>query len=183
MDDRIRAAFDQVRATEEQKEQTRAFLDRARHRRTAPRRRLGALAACAVLLAVLMGGWWAWFVPTSAVSVESNSGLELELNRFDRVVAVQGGDDGLADSLRGLSYAQALELLLDELGTDQPVSITVSGAEGQCGRLLEQTQRCAAGHENVRWEPGAARATDTAMDMADGEIYKFLTHHLCDVVY
>ena len=73
MDERIRAAFDQVRATEEQKEQTRAFLDRARHRRTAPRRRLGALAACAVLLAALMGGWWAWFVPTSAVSVESGS--------------------------------------------------------------------------------------------------------------
>ena len=150
MDDRIRAAFDQVRATEEQKEQTRTFLDRARHKRTAPRRRLGALAACAALLAVLMGGWWAWFVPTSAVSVESGSGLELELNRFDRVVAVQGGDDGLADSLRGLSYTQALELLLDELGTDQPVSITVSGAEGQCGRLLEETQRCAAGHENIR---------------------------------
>lgn len=150
MDERIRAAFDQVRATEEQKEQTRAFLDRARHRRAAPRRRLGALAACAVLLAVLMGGWWAWFVPTSAVSVESGSGLELELNRFDRVVAVQGGDDGLADSLRGLSYAQALELLLDQLGTNQPVSITVSGAEGQCGRLLEETRRCAAGNENVR---------------------------------
>lgn len=149
MDDRIRAAFDQVRATEEQKEQTRAFLDRARHKRTAPRR-LGALAACVALLVVLMGGWWAWFVPTSAVSVESGTGLELELNRFDRVVAVQGGDDGLADSLRGLSYAQALQLLLDQLGTEQPVSITVSGAEGQCGRLLEETQRCAAGHENVR---------------------------------
>ena len=149
MDEQIREAFDQIHATRDQKEQTRAFLDRARHRRTAPRR-LGALAACAVLLAVLMGGWWAWFVPTSAVSVESGSGLELELNRFDRVVAVQGGDDGLADSLRGLSYTQALELLLDELGTDQPVSITVSGAEGQCGRLLEETQRCAAGHENIR---------------------------------
>lgn len=153
MDERIRAAFDQVRATEEQKEQTRAFLDRARHRRTAPRR-LGALVTCAVLLAVLMGGWWAWFVPTSAVSVESGSGLELELNRFDRVVAVQGGDDGLVDSLRGLSYAQALELLLDQLGTNQPVSITVSGAEGQCGRLLEETRRCAAGHENVRCGQG-----------------------------
>lgn len=150
MDEQIRAAFDQVRATEAQKEQTRAFLNQARHRRAAPRRRLGALAACAALLVVLIGGWWAWFVPTSAVSVESNSGLELELNRFDRVVAVQGGDGSLTDTLRGLSYTQALELLLDELGTNQPVSITVSGEERQCGRLLEQTQRCTAGHENVR---------------------------------
>ena len=150
MDEQIREAFDQIHATRDQKEQTRAFLERARHRRTAPRRRLRALAACAVLLAVLMGGWWAWFMPTSAVSVESGSGLELELNRFDRVVAVQCEDEGLADRLRGLSYAQALELLLDQLGTAQPVSITVSGAKGQCGRLLEETQRCAAGHENVR---------------------------------
>ena len=149
MDEQIKAAFDQVRATEAQKEQTRAFLNKTRHRRAAPRRRLGALAACAALLVVLIGGWWAWFVPTSAVSVESGSGLELELNRFDRVVAVQGGDDGLTESLRGLSYAQALELLLDELGTSQPVSITVSGEKRQCGRLLEQTQRCTAGHENV----------------------------------
>ena len=50
MDEQIRAAFDQVRATEAQKERPRAFLTQARHRRAAPRRRLGALAACAALL-------------------------------------------------------------------------------------------------------------------------------------
>ena len=55
MNERIREAFDQVRATEGQKEQTRAFLERARHRQSAPRR-LGALAACVVLLAALIGG-------------------------------------------------------------------------------------------------------------------------------
>lgn len=149
MDEQIRAAFDQVRATEAQKERTRAFLNQARHRRAAPRAEAGGIGSLRGAAGGFDWGLWAWFVPTSAVSVESNSGLELELNRFDRVVAVQGGDDGLTESLRGLSYAQALELLLDELGTNQPVSITVSGEERQCGRLLEQTRRCTAGHENV----------------------------------
>ena len=149
MNDRIREAFDQVRATEAQKEQTRTFLDRARHRRSAPRRRLGALAACVVLLAALIGGYWAYFVPTSAISVEGSASLELEINRFDQVVGVQCEDDTLAGSLRFLSYAEALELLLDSWDSGQPVSITVSGDETQCGRLLEGAQHCAAGRQNV----------------------------------
>lgn len=149
MDNRIREAFDQVRATEWQKKQTRAFLDRARHRYAAPRRRLGALAACVVLLAALIGGYWAYFVPTSAISVEGGASLELEINRFDQVVGVQCEDDTLAGSLRFLSYAEALELLLDSWDSGQPVSIIVSGDETQCGRLLEGAQHCAAGRGNV----------------------------------
>ncbi len=149
MDERIRAAFGEIHATPEEKQAVRACLERARRRR-APRRSLGALAACAALLVVLIGGWWAWFLPTSAVSVAADTSLELELNRFDRVVDVRCDDSALAAELRGLDYAQALELLLEELGGEQPVSITVSGAENQCGRLLEQTERCAAGHGNVR---------------------------------
>lgn len=148
MNDRIKAAFDQVRATEGQKEETRAFLDRARRRHSAPRR-LGALAACVVLLAALIGGYWAYFVPTSAISVEGDTSLELEINRFDQVVGVQCEDDTLAGSLRFLSYAEALELLLDSWDSGQPVSITVSGDETQCGRLLEGAQHCAAGRGNV----------------------------------
>ena len=150
MDERIKGAFDQIHATQAQKDQTRAFLDRARRRRAAPRRSVGALAACAALLMVLLGGWWAWFVPTSAISIEGTSALELEVNRFDRVVAVQCDDAALERTLRGLDYAQALELLLDQLGEEQVVSITVSGEQNQCGRLLEGAQACAEGHGNVR---------------------------------
>ena len=180
MDEQIREAFDQIHATRDQKEQTRAFLERARHRRTAPRRRLGALAACAVLLAVLMGGWWAWFMPTSAVSVESGSGLELELNRFDRVVAVQCEDEGLADRLRGLSYAQALELLLDQLGAVQPPSPCPErrASAAACWRRPSAAPPDMKMSAAVRRGPEMAgvRVTATAMATAGNEIYKFLTN-------
>ncbi|WP_130871151.1 hypothetical protein [Intestinimonas massiliensis (ex Afouda et al. 2020)] len=169
MDERIREAFDQVRATGAQKEETRAFLDRARHRRAAPRR-LGALAACVVLLVALIGGYWAYFVPTSAISVEGDTSLELEINRFDQVVGVQCEDDTLAGSLRFLSYAQALELLLDSWDSGQPVSITVSGDETQCGRLLEGAQHCAAGRQNVHCgQAGAGNASGQGQGQGQGQ--------------
>lgn len=158
MDERIRAAFDGVRATEAQKEQTRAFLARARRRRAAPRRSLGTLAACVALLAVLVGGYWAWFVPTSAISVAGSDTLELAVNRFDRVVEVRCGDRELADALRGLDYEQALTLLLDRLAEDQTVSITVAGEQRQCGRLLAGAEACAAGRENVHCGQGQGNA-------------------------
>ena len=105
MDDRIRAAFDAIHAEEALKEHTKAALA-ARQRPAVRRRRLAPLLAClALVVALLGGGGWLWFTPTASVSVDINPSLELRLNRFSRVVAVEGANaDGqaLAQELRAL---------------------------------------------------------------------------------
>ena len=55
------------------------------------------LACLALVVALLGGGGWLWFTPTASVSVDINPSLELRLNRFSRVVAVEGANaDGQA---------------------------------------------------------------------------------------
>lgn len=166
MDERIREAFGAIHAEEELKESTRAFLDRARHRRRRPARYLAAAMACLVLLVVGIGGYQFYFTPTSVLSIDINPSLELGVNRFDKVVTVQSyNEDGqaLADTLelKYLDYQDALEELLaspdvsDRLAQGALLSITVAGEnETQCGRLLAGAEACTAGQENVQCRHG-----------------------------
>lgn len=153
MDEKIRAAFDQIHATPEQKAQTRAYLAQARRRKARPRRSLAAAAACFLLLLAGLGGYWAYFVPTSAISVDLDSALELEVNRFDQVIGVQGygeAEEELAQSLnlRFMNYQEALGLLLASWDGEHTVSITVTGGDqDQCSRLLEGAESCTDGQD------------------------------------
>ena len=160
MDERMREAFAQVRAEEELKQRTLACLARETGGwRAAPRRRVRPMltaAACAACLLLTLGSLWLYFTPAAYISVDVNPSLELTVNRFDRVIAVEGrNDDGaaLAESLhvRFLNYAQALEQVLDSpsiadcLAREETVSITVAGDdEARTETMLAQVSACAA---------------------------------------
>lgn len=153
----IHDAFQAIQASPELKERTRAYLH-ARRTPAHPRyRSLLAAAACLVLVFLGTGGALAWFTPVSAVSVEAGTSLELTLNRFDRVLQVQGDspqDQELADRLElvYLSYTDALEAILASQEVSQALdggaklAVTVAGQNEQhCQDLMEDTQSC-AGH-------------------------------------
>lgn len=153
----IHDAFQAVQASPELKERTRAYLH-ARRTPARPRyRSLLAAAACLVLVFFGTGGALAWFTPVSAVSVEAGTSLELTLNRFDRVLEVQGDstqDQELVDRLKlvYLSYTDALETILASQEVSQALdggaelAVTVAGQNEQhCQDLMEDTQSC-AGH-------------------------------------
>ena len=174
MDDRIRAAFDAIHAEETLKEHTKAALA-ARQRPAVRRRRLAPLLAClALVVALLGGGGWLWFTPTASVSVDINPSLELRLNRFSRVVAVEGANaDGQALpqelDLRFLDCAAALEAILASdtvsalLAQDSALTIAVSGQdEAQCQDLLTQAQHCTAGQENAHCFSASSQEHDEA---------------------
>ena len=174
MDDRIRAAFDAIHAEEALKEHTKAALA-ARQRPAVRRRRLAPLLACLALVVVLLGGGgWLWFTPTASVSVDINPSLELRLNRFSRVVAVEGANaDGQALAqeldLRFLDCAAALEAILASdtvsalLAQDSALTIAVSGQdEAQCQDLLTQAQHCTAGQENAHCFSASSQEHDEA---------------------
>ena len=164
MREQLTRALDSVHAEESLKEQTKAFLlRRTRGYARRPRRqsfRLAAAAACLVLL-LAGGGSWACLTPTSTVSVDVNPSLELGVNRFDRVISVEGFNqegEALADALdlAFLPCSSAVERLLSSadmapyLSQDSAVTITVVGSDqGQRERLLAALEATAAGHRGT----------------------------------
>nr|WP_297275649.1 hypothetical protein [uncultured Agathobaculum sp.] len=167
MRDELKTALDKVTADEALKQSTRAFLARQTHEygaaKARPRtaRRLAAAFACLALVIVGGTGYWAYFSPTCAISIDINPSVELAVNRFDKVISVEGiGEDGeaLAETLdvRFLNYADALDSLLenqtveDYLAQDEVLSIAVAGDnQGQADAILAQAETCTAGTKNV----------------------------------
>ena len=164
MNERLKEAFDQVRAGEEVTARTRADLARQTrgYRSRVPRRagRLAAAMACFLVMFAAAGSGWAYFTPTCAISIDLNPSLELEVNRFDKVISVEGYQEegqALADQLdlRFLDWEEALEqvmanpLVADCLSRDQLLSITVAGGGSQGEKLLAQAQACAGAGQNV----------------------------------
>ena len=166
MHDKIRAEFDEIHADEDLKAQTRAYLAReaqGRQRRSlSGRMRLvPALACCLLVLLAGWGGYHTYFTPSAIISIDVNPSLELGVNRFDKVVSVEGyNEDGaaLADAVdvKYMDYAQALTLILDSdafapyTAEDAAVSIAVFGSDEQkSSEMLSQVQACPAGYRNT----------------------------------
>ena len=158
MENRIREALDLVTAEQALKEHTAQAVTRALKRRERPRAgrpwAMAAAAACLVLLLTGAGSFWAYFTPVATISVDVNPSLELDINRFDRVIRVEAFNlDGqeVADSLelRNLPYLEAMELLMNSqslqpyLEGEAVVSITVLGeTQAQSDQMLQDISSC-----------------------------------------
>lgn len=154
MEREIRDTLDALHAPEDVKARTRAAVTEHIRRR----RRLRPLMAVACLAVVLvtLGGWGVYFTPTAVISVDINPSVELEVNRFGRVLSLEGlGDDGealAADlSVRFQNYQTALEEILtsgpvaDCLTRGEELSIAVVDLTGKgADEVLSGVEACAA---------------------------------------
>ncbi len=170
-------ARDSIHAEEELKEHTREYLAQkvyARRRRpfASPLVRLASCAACLVLL--LLGGGYLYLTPTAFISIDVNPSLELGINRFDRVVTVEGYNpegEAIAASLdiRFLNYQDALEQILadPELGAylaeNEEMNLTVASSNTTQGsEILQNMEDCVSGHENVHCHQGNSETMEEA---------------------
>jgi hypothetical protein len=169
MNNRIKNAFDKVRAEDELKRNTKDFLS-ARAARTVSLQRFQRTAvafACLALVMLSFGGWRFYMTPVSAVSIDVNPSVELGINLFDRVVAVEGyNDEGidLAESvnLKNLNYSDAIETLLASetmqsyVAEDGLVSITMIGSDDRKSEeMISRIRSCSyAGSPDVECHKG-----------------------------
>ena len=136
MNEKWKSAFDQIHAEEALKDHTKEYLsEKIYNRRSASRpvfRRTAVLAAGLVLL-FFIGGSWIFMTPTAYISIDINPSLELGINRFDRIVSVDGyNEDG-----------------------DALMSLTVAGDnETQYTEILDTVKTCADGRENIQCHSG-----------------------------
>ena len=165
MNERMKEAFDKIHAEETLKAKTKAYLaaEARRPLRHHPRKfpRLAAAAACLLLFLTFGAGYQLYLVPTSTISIDVNPSLELRVNRFDKVVSVEGyNEDGqdLAASLdiRFVDYEEAVEQILESetitacLAQDEILTFTVVGDDKtQRGEMLSTLESCTSGRANT----------------------------------
>lgn len=177
MDNKIRDAFQEIRAKEALKQHTKDYLSREIYHKTVVKRHrwMKWMTAAACLVLVLFGGWMLYFIPVTTVSVDVNPSLELGINRFDRVVTIEGyNEDGQALvkelDVRYMTYTDALNAILDAdamasyLDNDGDVSITVAGENAEiCSRMLENVAAYVAeGRTNIYCHQGDAACISQA---------------------
>lgn len=154
MREQLQAALGGIHAEPELKAAARAAVARRARRHAFPARPLRLALAAAACVAVILGGQWLYFTPTEHISIDINPSLELGINRFDRVVSVQGwNEDGAAlaeeVSVENLPYTQAVQTILASdtvqalLADDGVVEIGVIGEDdARCARMLAGVQAC-----------------------------------------
>lgn len=153
MEDKLRDAFSGLEAPERLKRTTKAVLrkktfdyGRQIDRLRARRRRLAGCLASLVLIAAGLG---AWFTPATSIAVDINPSLELTVNVFDRVIALEGrNSDGevLAGELdlAGKPYDEAMQRLLLSHGLapylekGSTITITLAGSGDHAVRMLSR---------------------------------------------
>ncbi len=175
MNGKMKDIFDTIHAEEELKDKTREFLYTTTHgykrRKPVNYRRFVPAVACLLFLLAGWGGYHIYFTPTSVISVDVNPSVELGINRFDKVISVEGynreGDQIAALlNVKYMNYTDALDRILKDesiasyLSQDEIVSIAVVGSdEERCGKMLTEiesftaetgnTHCCSANMEDV----------------------------------
>lgn len=151
-----------------------------------------AFAACAILIALgIGGGAYAYNTPSAYVGIDINPSIELGVNCFDYVVSAEGvNEDGATllsqTSLTGMRYEDAIQALDDALEAsgyltnDAAVSVTVAGNNNdQCSHLESASQNCfeSAGqgvHCSRVTEDEHREAHETGLGMGKYQVWRAL---------
>lgn len=163
MNEKLKKAFDQIRAEDKLKNRTRDYIFRKtkgyKQSKAACHRYLISSAACILLFLIV--GYWLYFIPTVRISIDINPSLELGVNRFDRIISVRSfNDDGkdLQDSLdiKYLDYSEAVDQIMRSddisslLADDEVLVIAVIGTDdAQSEQILSSLQSLTADQSNT----------------------------------
>lgn len=117
----IHKSLENIQATEKLKQNTLQYLNaqrQNRHRVPHAATRYALIAACLLLLA-LTGGYSVYRKPVSYISMDVNPSIELNINRFGRVVSTEAYNDSGRTalkqiSLKNISYMQAIDQLIQD---------------------------------------------------------------------
>jgi len=141
LSNKIKNAFDNVHAEEALKQSTGKYLIEKTNnygkKYFSKAVKIGVSFACVAVITAGFAGYHMYFTPVSAISLDVNPSVELNINRFDRVVSVEAyNDEGEelvnSENLKYMDYSSALEKLMtsdnieEYIEKGEAVSITVS---------------------------------------------------------
>lgn len=142
--ERITAAFDEIKADDALKQKTlQAVMTEAQPKKRMP---MKLILTTAMIMVAVIAGIFSYTIPVYAISLDEASSVELQVNMYDKVVAVNtyntGSDTDI--SVTNLSYTDAVQQILSSGQWDQNnLSITVAGGSKQgCERMIANLQNC-----------------------------------------
>lgn len=177
MNNEFKEIFDSVKAEESLKNSTKVFLAekiRSYTKTKTPKRKIFLCAAACACMLLLVGTGGLYFTPTSEISIDINPSLVMSINRFDRVISMNGlNEDGkeLTGELdvKFKKYVDAVNLILENekisalLSNDDIMTITVTGTdEEQTVRIFSNVEECTSGHENAHCYYASSDETEAA---------------------
>lgn len=138
MEHNLKRAFDNIHASNNLKEKTKIYIKEKTL--VYPKKHLLPLKSMAIAatlcIFLFIGGYWTYFMPTASISIDINPSVELEVNRFNKVISVKGyNEDGreLAKTLdiRFMDYTDAIDNIIENttiaslLSDNELMAITV----------------------------------------------------------
>lgn len=140
-----------------------------------------AVAAAAAVIVILGGSGYVYYKPYGTVSLDVNPSIEYTINRFDRVLDVNGvNDDGSEivseldiKSLKNKDIETAIEETITQIEADgymeeedgNYVVVTANtGRDEHTDRLIDKLDRTVAGHKGV--EPIAVKVSADELNEA-----------------
>lgn len=151
MRNRIHEAFDNIKAESDLKQSTRKYVLAYKYRKEKTVRKMCAAIAGFVCLITGLGTGLLYYTPVAALSIDSDSSMELGINVFGKVISVKGYDEDsirLAETfdVKHMNYKDALnEILSNEsivvcMENDEDVFVSVSGNDKILAGALECSQ-------------------------------------------
>lgn len=152
MTDKIKSAFDEIKAEQELKTATKYFLNEKYNKpvksASVHLRKAASVSVFATFLILICSAFFVYTTPVSAISLDSDTAsVELEVNRFDKVIKVNCyGDTSEAEKLRlkNMNYKDAVSAVLEFAEEkDSPTVLTVScNSSGKCEEIVKQINHC-----------------------------------------
>ena len=168
MQDKLRETFDMIRADEELLEKTKRFVAEkssgsfpAGREKKRGVKRVMSIAACLALILLGLGGYGIYFTPVSAVSMDMDPSVEMEINRFGKVISIEGCDEegkelARTADVKFMDYDEAVSFIIETeiikecLARGEEMDITAVGEDGvACDRMTTRLKACTRGQENV----------------------------------
>lgn len=180
MNKKIKTAFGQIQAEEQLKNKTKDFVfNKVNDYNSKPQKTRGwRLVPIAIwMLFVFMGGYWLYFTPTVAISIDVNPSIELGVNRFDRVISVTGYNEGGQELIKSLdiehmNYNDAVNQVLNSqditnlMSNNEIMTIWVIGEDGkQSTRIFSNLESCTAKTENAYCYHAQKKEVEEAHDL------------------
>ena len=175
----IKEAFHQVKAGEELKNHTKQFVyDKTKgysKRHTYKFRYALIPVACVLMLFI---GYQMYFTPTLAISIDINPSIEMEVNRFDKVIAINGynedGEELLSqiNDVKYMNYADAVNQIIENkeistlLSNDEIMIISIIGDDDeQSLRILSDIEAYTSKDTNIHCYHGYYEELDEANEL------------------
>lgn len=195
MENKIKGAFEPIKASDKMKSATIQYLQQARTAKSPKPKavtwRRSLAVVCAMLFIVIgAGGLYTVRTPVSYVSIDVNPSIELALNRYDRVVsamAYNGDGTVILDGLKvgGMLYTQAIDVIVESdamqsyLAEDSALIFTVaSGSADKETEIVTGIENCSgcSRHGGVSYTADVSSLTEAhGCGMSFGKYAAYLT--------